>query len=129
MGTLAWGGKPRLSVNAVMDEIQKEHRPSRRTVGASAATVRRDLACLSTVFGFAIEKERANIYPSREARQQRQNVRRAKGWRQADLECTCRLPAIGGDGCYRSLTTVQAWDRIAAYCVARALAEVTRAER
>lgn len=99
---LAWGGKPRLTVNAVMDEFQKEHGPTlrpstlrrygvsidhldaflgdklllavrssdlkdfetaRRTAGASAPTVRRDLACLSTVFGFAIEKEWADLNP------------------------------------------------------------------
>lgn len=100
--TLSWGGKPRLTLNAVMDEFQKEHGPTlrpstlrrygvsidhldgffgdmlllairasdlkdfethRRTAGASAPTVRRDLACLSTVFGFAIEKEWADINP------------------------------------------------------------------
>lgn len=100
--TLSWGGKPRLTLNAVMDEFQKEHGPTlrpstfrrygvsidhldaalgdklllairssdmkdfetlRRSAGASAPTVRRDLACLSTVFGFAIEKEWADLNP------------------------------------------------------------------
>ncbi|ACA18423.1 integrase family protein [Methylobacterium sp. 4-46] len=36
---------------------------ARRTAGASAPTVRRDLACLSTIFAFAIEKEYADLNP------------------------------------------------------------------
>lgn len=100
--TLSWGGKPRLTLNAVMDAFQTEHGPSlkpktlkrygisidwldeafgdrllldlrpadlkefetaRRSKGASAPTVRRDLATLSTVFSFAIEKEWADVNP------------------------------------------------------------------
>lgn len=100
--TLAWGGKPRHTLNVVMDEFQKQHgsnlRPAtlrrygvsidhldaalgdrpllslrsadlkefetaRRSAGASAPTVRRDLACLSSIFGFAIENEWADINP------------------------------------------------------------------
>ena len=98
----AWGGKPRLSLNAVIASFITEHGPSlrpstlrrygvsinwlnehfkgslllelrakdlkefetaRRTAGASAPTVRRDLACLSTIFGFAIENEWADLNP------------------------------------------------------------------
>ncbi|AYO81606.1 tyrosine-type recombinase/integrase [Methylobacterium brachiatum] len=100
--TQAWGGKPRLTLNAVIAAFITEHGPSlrpstlrrygvsinwlnehfkgrllldlrakdlkdfetaRRTAGASAPTVRRDLACLSTIFGFAIENEWADINP------------------------------------------------------------------
>ncbi|MBN4095596.1 site-specific integrase [Methylobacterium sp. OT2] len=98
----AWGGKPRLSLNAVIASFITDHGPSlrpstlrrygvsinwlnehfkgglllelrakdlkefetaRRTAGASAPTVRRDLACLSTIFGFAIENEWADLNP------------------------------------------------------------------
>ncbi|MHC2016374.1 tyrosine-type recombinase/integrase, partial [Methylobacterium sp. CM6247] len=98
----AWGGKPRLTVNAVIAAFIKEHGPNlrpntlrrygvsitwlnqhfgsrllldlkpkdlkdfetaRRTMGTSAPTVRRDLACLSTIFGFAIENEWADANP------------------------------------------------------------------
>ena len=98
----AWGGKPRLTLNAVIAAFITDHGPSlrpstlrrygvsinwlnehfkgyllldvkakdlkdfetvRRTAGASAPTVRRDLACLSTIFGFAIENEWADINP------------------------------------------------------------------
>lgn len=98
----AWGGKPRLTLNAVIASFITEHGPSlrpstlrrygvsinwlnehfkgfllldlkakdlkdfetaRRTAGASAPTVRRDLACLSTIFGFAIENEWADLNP------------------------------------------------------------------
>ncbi|MFH7191074.1 hypothetical protein ACHWGL_29620, partial [Klebsiella pneumoniae] len=98
----AWGGKPRLTLNAVIAAFITEHCPSlrpstvrrygvsiahlnaalgdrlllslrpadlkdfetaRRTAGASAPTVRRDLGCLSTVFGFAIESEWADVNP------------------------------------------------------------------
>ncbi|MGH1574311.1 tyrosine-type recombinase/integrase [Methylobacterium sp. P31] len=41
----------------------KEFETARRSAGASAPTVRRDLACLSTIFGFAIENEWADINP------------------------------------------------------------------
>ncbi|WP_407521904.1 tyrosine-type recombinase/integrase [Methylobacterium oryzisoli] len=41
----------------------KEFETSRRTAGATAPTIRRDLACLSTIFGFAIEKEWADVNP------------------------------------------------------------------
>ena len=100
--TIAWGGKPRHTLNVVMDSFQTEHGPSlrpatlrrygvsidhldaalgdrpllslrpadlkdfetaRRSAGASAPTVRRDLACLSSIFGFAIENEWADINP------------------------------------------------------------------
>lgn len=98
----AWGGKPRLTLNAVIASFITDHGPSlrpstlrrygvsinwlnehfkgslllelrakdlkefetaRRTAGASAPTVRRDLACLSTIFGFAIENEWADLNP------------------------------------------------------------------
>lgn len=41
----------------------KEFETARRTAGAMAPTIRRDLACLSTVFGFAIEHEWAEVNP------------------------------------------------------------------
>lgn len=99
---LAWGSKPKLTINEVMKAFQEEHGPTlrpstfrrygvsidhldaffgdklllalrpadlkefetaRRTAGAMAPTIRRDLACLSTVFGFAIEHEWAEVNP------------------------------------------------------------------
>lgn len=98
----SWGSKPRMSLNAVMDEFQREHGPTirpstlrrygvsidwldeffsgrlllslrsadlkdfethRRSRGASAPTVRRDLAALSSVFSFAMEKGWADTNP------------------------------------------------------------------
>ncbi|MFD1491044.1 phage integrase SAM-like domain-containing protein, partial [Ancylobacter vacuolatus] len=41
----------------------REFETWRRTRGASAPTVRRDLACLSSIYGFAIEKEWVEVNP------------------------------------------------------------------
>ena len=41
----------------------KEFETYRRTMGVSAPTIRRDLACLSTIYGFAIENEWADTNP------------------------------------------------------------------
>lgn len=41
----------------------REFETWRRTMGASAPTVRRDLACLSSIYGFAIEKEWVDANP------------------------------------------------------------------
>lgn len=41
----------------------REFETWRRTMGAAAPTVRRDLACLSSIYGFAIEKEWVEINP------------------------------------------------------------------
>ena len=99
---LAWGSKPRHTLNHVMMVFQSEHfgslRPStiqrygvsidhldaalgdrimlslrpvdfkefetaRRSAGAAAPTVRRDLMCLSSIYGFAIEKEWIDLNP------------------------------------------------------------------
>lgn len=99
---VAWGAKPRLTLNEVSDAFIREHGPTlrpstltrygisidwldqrmgdalllsigsaelkdfetwRRTMGATAPTVRRDLACLSSIFGFAIENEWADANP------------------------------------------------------------------
>ena len=41
----------------------EEFETYRRTMGVSAPTIRRDLACLSTIYGFAIENEWADTTP------------------------------------------------------------------
>ena len=40
-----------------------EFETARRSAGVSAPTIRRDLACLSSLFGFAIEREIVDVNP------------------------------------------------------------------
>lgn len=51
--------KGRLLLDLKMADL-KEFETARRTMGVTAPTIRRDLACLSTIFGFAIENEWAD---------------------------------------------------------------------
>jgi integrase len=52
-----------MMLNTIGSAQLVEFETARRSAGVSAPTIRRDLACLSSLFGFAIEREIVNVNP------------------------------------------------------------------
>lgn len=52
-----------MMLNTIGSAQLVEFETARRSVGVSAPTIRRDLACLSSLFGFAIEREIVDVNP------------------------------------------------------------------